>query len=260
MLHALKVVLTTMMAAARDTDTPPPRTAVKGEYGPAPLAEQFQNMLDGKITEALLAIGTSTDTPPPLLLDAGEPTAPIATVTKQLLNDDECIVIFEYATLLAYTAPPPPLAIPDGTDVELVTAEHAAKLQLIMNNVKLDPANFSAGVGRNEVKRKTETWGECSTDSAPPYTEVELDATPPVKETAEQSVKELSVNATLESMTVVTPNAVGTNLSSKFMLYTKAPTTMATAPPIACSRITSKQTRDCTTYVGTRRGTCIQIK
>jgi hypothetical protein len=229
------------MAAARDTNTPPPRTAVKGEYGPAPLAEQFQNILDDNNTEGLLTIRISTDTPPPLLFDAGEPTAPIRTVTKQLMNDDDCTLTFVNAALLAYTAPPPPLAMPIGTDVELETAEHAIKLQLDMNNMRLDPANFSAGGGRNVWNLKMETWGECSTDSAPPYTEVVLDAAPSVNETAEQSEKELPVTATRESSTVVAPKSVETDLSVELSECMNTPTTMATAPPIACSQMTSKQ-------------------
>ena len=88
------------MAVARDTATPPPRTAMNGYDCPAPLAEQFQKVFDDNTTEALLLPGISTDTPPPLLLE-GEPLAPIATVTEQLLNDDDCRLTFANATLLA---------------------------------------------------------------------------------------------------------------------------------------------------------------
>ena len=129
---------------------------MKGEYCPAPLAEQFQNVLDDNKTEAfvtLMPLGISTDTPPPLLLDAGKPIAPIATTTEQLLNDDDCTMTVANATL-AYTAPPPPLAAPGTTDVELVTAEHAVKLQLEIRNVTLNPTNFSAGEGN---RRELET-------------------------------------------------------------------------------------------------------
>ena len=115
------------------------------------MAEQFQNVLEDTKTEAfvtLLTLGISTDTPPPLLL-VGIPLAPIATTIEQLLNDDDCTLIFANATLLAYTAPPPPLAAPGTTDVELVTAEHAVKLQLNMENETLNPTNFGA-------------WGGCS--------------------------------------------------------------------------------------------------
>ncbi len=72
MLQALKLVFETLMAAARDTATPPPRTAMKGEYCPAPLAEQFQNVLDRNKTKAFvtaLLLGISTDIPPPPLLE-----------------------------------------------------------------------------------------------------------------------------------------------------------------------------------------------
>ena len=199
------------MAAARDTATPPPRTAVKGEYCPAPLAEQFQNVLDDNKTDAfvtLLPLGISTETPPPLLLE-GEPLAPIATTTEQLLNDDDCTLTFANATLLAYTAPPPPLAAPGTTDVELVTAEHAVKLQLDMENVTLNPANIGAWGGCSTPPMNVDTWGECSRDKAPPYTEVVPSAGPPVNETASQSVNELSVTATRQSCIEVAPNDIG---------------------------------------------------
>jgi hypothetical protein len=207
-LQALKLVFETLMAVARDTATPPPRTAVKGEYCPAPLAEQFQNVLDDNKTEALLLpLGISTDTPPPLLLE-GRPTVPIATTTEQLLNDDDCSLTLANATLLAYTAPPPPLAAPGTTDVELVTAEHAVKLQLDTENVTLDPANFGACGGCSTPLRNTDTCGECSRDNAPPYTEAVPVAGPPVNETAAQSVNELPVTATRESCIEVVPNDV----------------------------------------------------
>jgi hypothetical protein len=193
------------MATARDTYIPPPRTVVKGESCPAPLAEQFQKVLDDNKIEALLPLRISNDIPPPLLLD-GDPTVPIATVTEQLLNDEDCRLMFANATLLAYTAPPPPLAMPGSTDVELVKAEHEKKLELMMRRVKLNPANFSALGGRSTVPPNEETWGECSTDNAPPYTEVvpnELGEGPPVSETAEQFVNVQLVTVTRESCTVL---------------------------------------------------------
>jgi hypothetical protein len=197
------------MAVARDTATPPPRTAVKGEYCPAPLAEQFQNVLDDNKTEALLLpLGISTDTPPPLLLE-GRPTVPIATTTEQLLNDDDCRLTLANATLLAYTAPPPPLAAPGTTDVELVTAEHAVKLQLEMRNVTLNPANFGACGGCSTPPINVDTWGECSRDKAPPYTEAVPVAGPPVNETAAQFVNELPVTAKRQFCIDVVPTDVG---------------------------------------------------
>jgi hypothetical protein len=155
-LQAPKLVFTTLIAAARNTAAPPPRTAVKGEYCPAPLAEQFQKVLDDNTTEALLLLGMSTDTPPPLLFE-GDPTAPIATVTEQLLNDDDCRLTSANATLLAYTAPPPPLAFPGRTDLEFVTAEQAEKLEIRMENVRLDPASFSAWGGWSQVASNSDT-------------------------------------------------------------------------------------------------------
>ena len=184
---------------------------MKGEYCPAPLAEQFQNVLDDNKTEAfvtVLPLGISTDTPPPLQLE-GTPTVPIATTTEQLLNDDDRTLTFVNATLLAYTAPPPPLAAPGTTDVELVTAEHAVKLQLDMENVTLNPANFGAWGGCSTPPMNVDTWGKCSRDKAPPYTEAVPRAGPPVNETASQSANELPVTATRQSCIEVAPNDVG---------------------------------------------------
>jgi len=168
------------------------------------LAEQFQKVLDDNTTEALLLLGISTDTPPPLLLE-GEPLAPIATVTEQLLNDDDCMLTLANATLLAYTAPPPPLAVPGRTDVELVKAEHAVKLELKMKNVRLNPANFSAWGVWSAVPLNADTWGACSSDTAPPYTEVVPRDGPPVNETALQFVNELPVTAMRLFWKVVVP-------------------------------------------------------
>ena len=209
------------------------------------MAEQFQNVLDANKTETfvtLLPFGISTETPPPQLME-GEPLAPIATTTEQLLNDDNCRFTFANATLLAYTAPPPPLAALGTTDVELVTAEHAVKLQLDMENVTLNPANFGIWKGCSTPPRNEDTWGECSRDKAPPYTEAVPRAGPPVNETALQSANELPVTETRQSCIEVVPNDVETNAAVVAMLLTNAPVTMATAPPIACLRVTSNTER-----------------
>ena len=164
-------------------------------------------MLDDNTSEALLLLGISTDTPPPLLLE-GEPLAPIATVTEQLLNDDDCMLTLANATLLAYTAPPPPLAVPGTTDVELVKAEHAVNLELQIKNVRLNPANFSAWGGWSTLPSNVDTWGACSSDTAPPYTEEVPRDGPPVNETALQFLKELPVTAMRLSWTVEVPKVV----------------------------------------------------
>jgi hypothetical protein len=167
--------------------------------------------LDDNKTEAfvtVLPLGISTDTPPPQLLE-GEPLAPIATTTEQLLNDDDCRFTFANATLLAYTAPPPPLVTPGATDFALVTAEHAVKLQLDTENVTLNPANFGILRGCSTPILNADTWGECSRDKAPPYTEAVPRAGPPVNDTASQFVNELLVTATRQSCIKVAPNIVG---------------------------------------------------
>jgi hypothetical protein len=185
------------------------------------LAEQFQNVLDDNKTEAfvtLLPLGISTDTPPPLLFEAGKPIAPIATTTEQLLNDDDCSLTLANATLLAYTAPPPPLDAPGTTDDEFVAAEHAVKLQLDMENVTLNPVNFGAWGGCITLLKNVDTWGECSRDKAPPYTEAVPRAGPPVNETASQSVNELPVTKTRQSCIEVAPNNVGGPLLKSIVL------------------------------------------
>ena len=199
-------------------------------------------MLDDNRTEALLPPGISTDTPPPLLLE-GKPLAPIATVTEQLLNDDDCMLTLANATLLAWTAPPQPLAVPGRTDFEVVDAEHAVKLELKMKNVRLNPANFSAWGGWSMVLTNADTWGECISDTAPPYTEVVPREVESENETALQFVNELPVTAMRLFWKVVVPREGRNPAPDPNVVYTNAPATMATAPPIACSRITSQLKR-----------------
>ena len=98
-MQDLKRVFTTLRADIPNTATPPPRTDVKGEYFPAPLAEQFQKVVDNNTTE-VLPIGTSNDTAPPLLFEA-VPTAPIATVTEQLLRILEHFMVAWHAAAAA---------------------------------------------------------------------------------------------------------------------------------------------------------------
>jgi hypothetical protein len=195
----------TLTTAARDTATPPPRTT-KTKI-PAPTAEHFVKIVELIDTEALLALGISTDTPPPLLLEGTPEKAPVATVTEQLLNEDDCTLTFANATLLAYTAPPPPLDAPGTTDADLVDAEHAVKLQLEMENVKLNPDKFSAWGGFSGLPEpmNEDTWGECSNDKAPPYTEEVPRDCPAVVELAEQLENEQPVTSMRESWTAVVP-------------------------------------------------------
>ena len=194
-------------------------------------------------TEALLALGISTDTPPPLLLEGSTPEkAPVATVTEQLLNEDDCMLTFANATLLPCTAPPPPLDAPGTTDVDLVTAEHAVKLELKMEKVKLNPAKFRASGSWSVVPMNADTWGECSTDTAPPYTEEVPRDCPSVVDLDKQLVNELLVTAMQESCTVVDPIDAVLIVLSLPLLNTNAPKTMAKAPPIACKCVTSRST------------------
>jgi hypothetical protein len=155
------------------------------------------NVLEQIDTEALLALGISTNTPPPLLVEGTPEKAPVATFTEQLLNDDDSTLTFANATLMACTAPPPPFDAPGRTDVDLVTAEHAVKPELKIKKVRLNPANFSAWGGWSVyvAPMNMDTWGECSTDNAPPYTEEVPRDCPSVVETAEQFVSELLITS-----------------------------------------------------------------
>ena len=134
-LQLRKIESTKLTAAARETETAPPRTAI---YDcPAPLAEQFQNQLDRIHTDALLALGNSKHTAPPQLLD-DTPLAPLATKTEQLLNSKAYKLTFKSATLLTCIAPPPPLDEPGLTALTFVKTEHAVKLEFKMKTVKLN--------------------------------------------------------------------------------------------------------------------------
>ena len=73
----------------------------------------------------------------------------------------------------------------------------------------LNPAKFGAWGGCSTPPMNVDTWGECSRDKAPPYTEAVPRADPAVNETASQSVNELSVTATRQSCIDVFPNFVG---------------------------------------------------
>ena len=151
--------------------------------------------------------GSSTAKAPPLLLE-GTPVAPQATVTELLLKLELLTFKYDSATLFAYTAPPPPLAVPGRTEVESVSAEHPEKLEFKMRTVTLVPAKASALGGKSEPAENRDNWGEWSSANAPPYTEEdprELDADPPVNDTAEHLENELLVKVMWTFLAVVVP-------------------------------------------------------
>ncbi len=73
----------------------------------------------------------------------------------------------------------------------------------------LNPASFGAWGGCRTPPIDVDTWGECSRDKAPPYTEAVPRAGPPVNETASQCVNELPETETRQSCIEVVPNTVG---------------------------------------------------
>ena len=125
----------------------------------------------------------------------GAPVAPHATATELLLKLELLTLKLNSATLLAYTAPPPPLAEPGRTDVELVSAEHSTKSEFEIKKVRLVPAKIGAFGGNSEPPMNTDTWAACSRANAPPKTEEtprDPDEDPPVNEAAEQYANTLS--------------------------------------------------------------------
>ncbi len=128
----------------------------------------------------------------------GAPVVPNATATELLLKLELLTLKLNRATLLAYTAPPPPLAEPGRTDVELVSAEHSKKLEFEMRKVRFVPAKISAFGGNSEPPMNSDTWAAWSRAIAPPKTEEtprDADEDPPVNEVAEQSANMFLVTA-----------------------------------------------------------------
>jgi len=147
-----------------------------------------------------------------VLLD-DTPVAPQATVTELLLKLQLLTFKYDSAMLFAYTAPPPPLAMPGRTEVESVSAEHSRKLEFKIRTVTFVPAKASAMGGKSEPTENRDNWGEWSRANAPPYTEEdpwELDADPLVNETAEHLENQLLVKVMWTFLEVVVP-AVAVN-------------------------------------------------
>ena len=155
-LQLMKFEPATETEVARDTATAPPRTAKLEMF--APRAAQLMKLQDEMATTEMFEPGHSTANAPPLLLE-GVPVAPQATVTELLLKLQLLVLKFDRATLFAYTAPPPPLATPGRTDVELVLAEQLAKLEFKIITVKLNPVKFIALDDFSDPPVNSETCG-----------------------------------------------------------------------------------------------------
>ncbi len=98
---------------------------------------------DDRATKDELETPASIATAPPLLKE-DNPVLPLATVTRLLTNVESITLMLVKATLLAYNAPPPPLASPGRTDAALERTEHSVKQDFKINTVRFDPV--TAGV------------------------------------------------------------------------------------------------------------------
>jgi hypothetical protein len=151
----------------------------------------------------------------------GTPVAPQATVTELLLKLQLLTFKYDSATLFAYTAPPPPLAMPGRTEVELESAEPSRKLEFKIRTVTFVPAKASALGGKSEPSENRDNWGEWSSANAPPYPEEdprELDADPPVNDTAEHLENQLLVKVMWTLRAVVVPVVVVNEPATPFEL------------------------------------------
>jgi hypothetical protein len=157
MLQVLKFDSMTTTTAAPDTATAPPLTAKLMMF--APLVEQLEKLQDEMVTTESLEPGSSTANAPPLLLE-GTPVAPLATRTELLLKWHSLTLMSDKAALVAYTAPPPPLAVPGRTDVESVDAVQPLKLDLEMRTVRLDPVEFIERGDDNKPSLNSFTCGD----------------------------------------------------------------------------------------------------
>jgi hypothetical protein len=153
----VKLVCVKITDATCNTATDPPRTTRFPTFAPA--AEQLKKLLDAISTTALFEPAASTATAPPMLFAVAlcskfispspniegllDREAPLDTCTELLSTLESLILKLERAGLLAYTAPPPPLAAPAFTDDEDVRAEQSKKWEFNMRTVKLKPKLFA---------------------------------------------------------------------------------------------------------------------
>ncbi len=125
----------------------------------APCAVQFTNMHFAMSTAECDEPRTTTANAPPLLFEA-TPVAPQATVTELLVKTQFRTLRLDRATLLTYTAPPPPLARPGRVDDELVKTEQLKKVEFKMKKTRLVPPNDSLFGGDIKPEVNSETWAE----------------------------------------------------------------------------------------------------
>jgi hypothetical protein len=170
----------------------------------APWTVQLKNLQDDIATEDDFESPASTAKAPPMLKE-GSPVVPLATDTMLLLNVDSVTLKLVRAALLAYTAPPPPLASPGRADDEFVNNEHWKKWDFDIKTVTLNPLEPSTPAeGSNKPCLKLETWGEWSIAKAPPKTE-DVPRELSVTDTAAQFVTLLRLNTTTEFVMEVLP-------------------------------------------------------
>jgi hypothetical protein len=101
----------------------------------------------------------STANAPPLLKE-DKPVLPNATVTRLSVNVDSVTLKLVRAALLAYIAPPPPLASSRRPDDAFEVAEHWENKDFDIETVRLNPvALFLVSDDSNTPSLKLETWG-----------------------------------------------------------------------------------------------------
>jgi hypothetical protein len=156
-LQFVKLARTTEMCAVRNTCTAPPSTPMFGLLDPS--AAQLKKLQDESATIEDADLPASTANAPPLLKE-DKPVLPNATVTRLSVNVDSVTLKLVRAALLAYIAPPPPLASSGRPDDAFEVAEHWENKDFDIRTLRLNPVtSFDLSEGINTPSLKLETWG-----------------------------------------------------------------------------------------------------
>jgi hypothetical protein len=124
-----------------------------------PSAAQLKNVQDESATREDADSPASTANAPPLLKE-DKPVLPNATVTRLSVNVDSVTLKLVRAALLAYNAPPPPLASLRRPDDAFEVAEHWENKDFDIKTLRLNPVElFRVSDNSNTPSLKLETWG-----------------------------------------------------------------------------------------------------